>query len=375
MSDNRMPDGQDGYQTQDEVVEALRINDARPYGRQRTVTAEELVDAAQQFDDIGLHALALLELMEAYEYDGERRKAPVVFARILKLWDKHPDEFSDWGRHQVFWRFKWVATALLSTPDVPLDAIRRWHQEMRGRYEKAGHGLQPYYAQRYHLAAHTGTDEADAFDLWATRPRTRLSDCEACETRARARHHVREGLDERALQEWRPVLDGSSSCSEEPYVSHAHALLPLLRLGRTDEARSSHLVGYRFARGKSSTASAVGLHLEFCALSGNEPRGLEILAENRDLFEARGDELSRLGFLTAVELLLARLHEAGHADVPVSGPPGGSWTVTSLLDHVRTEGRALAARFDARNGTPVVGERRLARLAQRPLLAEPLALG
>ncbi|KJY27477.1 hypothetical protein [Streptomyces sp. NRRL S-495] len=361
--------------TIDAVMAALRDNDARPYGRQRTVTAEELVDAADQFEDTGLRAMALLELMEAYEYDGERSKAPVVFARVLRLWDTDPDSFGEWATQQVFWRFKWVATSLLGTPDVPLASVRRWHGEMRDRYRAAGHGLQPYYAQRFHLAAHIGEDVQDAYELWAARPRTELSDCHACEVRAAASHLVRQGDDAAALEAWRPVLSGESTCAEEPHVSHAQALLPLLRQGRLDEARSSHLVGYRFARGKSGLVRSVGQHIEFCALSGNEPRGLEILAENRDLFGVTGDPSGRLDFLTGVEVLIAGLARAGHGALTVSGPPGASWTVDTLLAHLRTEADALAARFDARNGTAAVGSRRRDRLARRPLLAEPLALG
>ncbi|GAA1183164.1 hypothetical protein GCM10009664_56530 [Kitasatospora gansuensis] len=361
--------------TQDAVLEALRANDGLPYGRPRTVTAEELVAAAEQFDDPALLVAALLDLMEAYEYDGEQRKSPVVFARVLQLWDKNPEDFDEWAARQVFWRFKWVASALLSVPDVPLTAVRRWHTEMRDRYLAAGHGLQPYYAQRFHLAAHLGDDRPETFELWAGRGRTEYSDCFACEIRAQAIHHARGGDDARALEVWQPVFDGHRTCAEEPYTSHAHALLPLLRQGRTEEAVSSHLVGYRFARGKSSTAEQIGLHLEFCALSGNEARGLEILAENRDLFGGHGDPLARLEFLVGVELLCAGLAERGHRELTVSGPPGTNWTVDTLLAQVRSEAKELADRFDVRNGTGAVGARRRQRLAQRPLLTEPDALG
>ncbi|MFJ8045582.1 hypothetical protein ACIRBX_34250 [Kitasatospora sp. NPDC096147] len=362
--------------TKDALYQALRDNDEEPHGRPRTVKAEELAEAAEQFDDRELLLLALFDLMEAYEYDAEPRKAPVVFARILKLWDQHPDEFNEWSRLQLFWRFKWVASSLLSVPEVPLAAIERWHAEMRERYRTEGLGLQPYYAQRYHLAAHTGTGTEDAYELWAGRPRTRYSDCHACELRAQARHHVGRGDDQRALETWAPVLDGTDTCTEEPYTSQAHALLPLLRLGRTDQARSAHLAGYRAARGKSNAAGQIGLHLEFCALSGNAARGLEILAENRDLFAAgQGDPISHLSFLTGVELLLATLADQDHGDLTVSGPPGGPSTVAGLLALVRGEAEDLAARFDARNGTDRIGTRRLERLARRPLLTEPLALG
>ncbi|MGW4804843.1 hypothetical protein [Kitasatospora sp. NPDC004272] len=361
--------------TIDAVRAALRANDELPYGRPRTVTAEELVDAAEQFDDPELLAVALLELTEAYEYDAEQRKLPVAFARIAKLREEHPDGFGDWENHATDWRYKWVAAALLSVPEVPLEAVRRWHGELRSHYLAQGHDLQPYHARQYQLAVHTGEGVQDAFERWATRWRSRYSDCHACELREQALHFVRLGDDERALEVWRPVFSGERSCSEEPHVSRALALLPLLRTGRVEEARSAHLTGYRWARGRSAAAEPVGLHLEFCALTRNEPRGLEILAENRDLFDRHGDPLARLHFLTGAQLLLGRLVEDGHGGVPVAGPPGAHRTAAALYAELRTEGDELAARFDARNGTGAVGGARRARLARTPLVAEPLPLG
>ncbi|RAG83871.1 hypothetical protein DN069_19900 [Streptacidiphilus pinicola] len=371
--------------TAEELVQALRANDERPYGKQRTVTAEELAEAAEQLSEAGrlddpqLLVVALFDLQEAYTYDAEQRKSPVVFAKVLKLWDTKPEAFNEWARTQLFWRFKWVASALRGLPEVPLAAVRRWDEEMRSRYTKAELGLQPYYAQRFYLAWHLdgpgGDAVADAFELWAGRPRTRYSDCVACELRSRADFHAHRGDDARALEIWKPVLDGESTCSEEPWSSHAHALLPFVRAGRLDEARSSHLVGYRFSRGKSAQTTEVGLHLEFCTLTRNEARGLEILAENRDLWATEGNPLGLLNFRGGVELLLTRLDADGHGALPVSGPPGENWTVASLLAHVHAQNAELAARFDARNGTDGVGARLRARLAQQPLLAEPLALG
>ncbi|WP_328923611.1 hypothetical protein OG429_02555 [Streptomyces sp. NBC_00190] len=361
--------------TPEAVVEALRENNDRPHGLQRTITAEEIVEAAEPFDKPDVLVTALLELMEAYEYTGEHRKSPVVFARLLKLWDTAPEAFSQWEAHQVFWRFKWVTTSLLQVPDMPLATIQGWIDRMRTRYADADHGMQPVAAMRYHVAHHTGEGLADAYDLWATRPRTELSDCEACETRHLAVHRVTSGDDAGALDIWQPVLGGGMSCTEEPQMSQARALLPLLRAGRTDEARSHHLTGYRLVRGNTGMQDEVGLHLEFCALSRNEGRGLEILAENRPLFEATGAPLARLGFLTGAEVLLARLAEDGHTDTAVAGPPGRNWTAGELLAHVRAEADRLATAFDARNATSAVGEVRRGRLEQSPLLAEPLPLG
>jgi tetratricopeptide (TPR) repeat protein len=357
-------------QSTDELYQALKENDRRPYGRTRTVTAEELVDAAEQFAEPVPLIHALLELQEAYTYGSEPRKSPVVFARLLTLFDEQPDVFDERLRHMLFWRFKWVATALRALPEIPLASLRQWLTEMRDRYEKAGLGLQPYYGQAYQLAAHVGEDTGLAFELWAGRARTRLSDCEACETCERALYHLAAGDDERALGTWEPVLAGKESCQEEPARSVSYALLPLLRTGRTDRARALHLTGYRACRRNPSMSQEVGRHLEFCALTGNEARGLELLAENRNLFDEVDSPLDQLGFLTGVEVLLQRVELLGHGELPAAGYMGRTWTVAGLRAEVRGRADDLAARFDARNGTTAHTDRRRARLERAPLLDE-----
>ena len=355
-------------QSTDELYQALRENDMRPYGRTRTVTAEELVDAAEQFAEPVPLVHALLELQEAYTYGAEPRKSPVVFARLLTLFDEQPDVFDERLRHMLFWRFKWVAHALRQLPEIPLASLRQWLTEMRDRYEKAGLGLQPYYGQAYQLAAHVGEDTTPAYELWAARTRTRLSDCEACEICERALYHLTAGDDERALRTWEPVLAGKESCREEPTRSVSYALLPLLRTGRTDRARELHLAGYRGCRRDPSMAQEVGRHLEFCALTGNEARGLELLAENRSLFGEVDSPLDLLGFLTGVEVLLQRVELLGHGELPAAGFTGRTWTVAGLRAEVRGRADDLAARFDARNGTTAHTDRRRARLDRAPLL-------
>ncbi|MGQ5575532.1 hypothetical protein [Streptomyces sp. ECR3.8] len=355
-------------QTTDELYTALRENNALPYGRTRTVAAEELAEAAELFGEPVPLVHALLDLQEAYTYGSEPRKSPVVFARLLNLFDERPDVFDDRLRHQLFWRFKWVASALRCLPEIPLASLRQWLTEMRDRYEKAGLDLQPYYGQAYQLAAHVGEDTALAYELWAGRARSLLSDCEACETCERALYHLAAGDDERALRIWEPVLAGKESCQEEPARSVSYALLPLLRTGRTDEARHLHLAGYRGCRRNPSMAGEIGRHLEFCALTGNEARGLELLAENRNLFDEVDSPLALLDLLTGVEVLLARVEALGHGELPAAGFPGRSWTVTELRAEVRGRADDLAARFDARNGTTAHVDRRGTRLAQAPLL-------
>ncbi|MER5554711.1 hypothetical protein ABT001_24080 [Streptomyces sp. NPDC002793] len=355
-------------QSTDELYRALQENDRRPYGRTRTVTAEELVAAAEQFEEPVPLVHALFELQESYTYGSEPRKSPVVFARLLTLFDEQPDVFDERLRHLLFWRFKWVANALRALPEMPLTALHQWLTEMRERYTTAGLGLQPYYGQAYQLAAHIGEGTGLAYELWAARTRTRLSDCEACEICERALHHLRAGDDERALRAWEPVLDGKESCQEEPDRSLSYALLPLLRTGHADRARVLHLSGYRSCRRNPSMSGEVGRHLEFCALTGNEARGLELLAENRNLLDEVDSPLDLLDFLTGVEVLLARVESLGHGELPAAGYAGRAWTVAGLRAEVRGRADDLAARFDTRNGTTAHAGRRRTRLERAPLL-------
>ncbi len=112
----------------------------------------------------------------------------------------------------------------------------------------------------------------------------------------------------------------------------------------------------------------VGRHLEFCALTGNEARGLELLAENRGLFDEVESPLHQVSFLTGVEVLLQRVESLGHADLPAAGYAGRAWTVGTLRAEVRGRADDLAARFDARNGTTAHTDRRRRRLQRAPLL-------
>lgn len=131
--------------------------------------------------------------------------------------------------------------------------------------------------------------------------------------------------------------------------------MPLLRTGHADRARELHLTGYR----SPSMSEEVGRHPEFCALTGNEARGLELLAGNRNLFDEVDSPLDQLGFLTGVEVLLQRIELLGHGEQPATGYTCRTWTVAGL----RAEVRGRAARY----GTTAHTDRRRAR--RRPRLA------
>ena len=361
-----------------ELAAALAANERVPHGRARTVRAEALADAADRLADPEIQLGALHALLDAYQLGGERFRSPVPFSRILRLWDRHNGTLTERARfeHLTHWKFKWVTSDLLLVPEVPLATVRGFVDEMERRYRRAGHGLRAVHAQRFHIAQHIG-DTAEAEEQhsrWLAAERDAMSDCQACEHSVLGAWRAELGADEAALALWKPTLENELTCRSEPAGTLAESLRPLLRLGRLDTARSHYLRGYRLVRGRVELRASIGRHVEFCALSGNEGRGLEILAENRDVFDAPVEPLPHLEFLAYAALLLRRVVALGSPEVPVPGPGTRDWPAAELLAHLETEIHAIAKRFDDRNGNDTVSRHAAEVLAQTPLV-DRLPLG
>ncbi|MFD9302690.1 tetratricopeptide repeat protein [Streptomyces sp. NPDC060048] len=359
-----------------EIRQALHDNQCLPNGPARSAQAEALANAAEACGDSGLFRQTLLNQIDAYEYSSERTRMVVPFARLLQEYDRDPGAFDSGQAHSLFWRFKWVSGQLVSSPEIPLASVTGWLQDMERRYRLAGYSERAVRQSEFYLADATGDDERAerAVSRWQSADRDTMSDCHACETNSQGWFWAGRGDDAKAVDIWEPVLTGKQSCLEEPHRVLARSLLPLLRLGRADEARAHHLRGYRLARGNQSLLRSIGEHIEFCALTGNEARGLEILAEHSAHLGPLVDVEAQLRFYGGILVLLRRLGELGHgADLSVPYE-GSARTVDELHGVLREDALAIARRFDERNGTTRVSDRLVERIGRAPLL-EVLPLG
>ncbi|OIK29047.1 hypothetical protein [Streptomyces malaysiense] len=355
---------------------AMAENAEQPEGPARNARAERLLAAAEGLDVPLAVIEALGHQLSVYNYSSEKDKMFVPFARLLRMWDERPGDFDAYETHSLHWVFKWMSAGMLDQPHVPLASIEKWLGEMEHRYRLAGHSERAVRSAEFSVAAHVGdlARAERAYAAWLAADRDRMADCHACELYGQGLWQVERGRDAEALTAWRPVLEGEFSCAHEPHSVLAASLVPLLRLGRAEEARAHHLRGLRLVRPMESMRAAYAEHVEFCALTGNEARALELLAERPAYFTDSGHPRSRLDFLAVVALLTDRLTGLGLGDERVPGPAGRAWTARDLAAHARTEALALATRFDARNGTSHVGDRTRARMARRPLL-DRLPLG
>ncbi|MEV7507561.1 tetratricopeptide repeat protein [Streptomyces sp. NPDC091201] len=357
--------------TREEIVRGLTENREAPNGAARNAHAEALAGAAEAHGDRELFREALDNLINAYLYSAESSKMLVPFARLLQEYDKDPAAFSEWDAHSLFWQFKWVASAISDSPGIPLDSATGWLEEMERRYRIAGYSERPVREAEMWLAHATGDDaRADrAFRRWLEAERDDMSDCQACELCGQGQYAVLHGDDAEAMQLWQPVLAGELTCAEEPHRVLATSLLPLLRLGRADEARANHLRGYRMARGNESLLPSVGRHIEFCALTGNESRGLEILAEHAAHVSPLANLDDRLAFHGGILVLLRRLRDLGHGSLPSVAYEGSPRTVSELYEVLHAGCLDIARQFDARNGTTRTSDRFLDRVGRKPLVA------
>ncbi len=358
-----------------EIRHALSGARTTPEGQGRTRYLETLAAAARDGADRLLEAEVLLDLVQAYGYAGERDLAPDAFTRLLCIHDGHPTELSALSE-PVLWYLKWWAHDLIDNPSIPLDTVQHWLGELEQRYRAAGYSPRPVLKLWSTLARELGDHESAAYlrDQALAAPRDSMTDCEACECNWAGALSTELGDDHDALHRWAPVLDGRRGCAEEPHRIRAHALLPLVRTGSLDAARAAHLTGYPLIRNKPGLRYAVAEHIEFCALTGNEARGLDILTEHAHwLTDVGADANIRLEFATGVSVLLQRLVDLGYANLPI-GPGEEAATCAATLNMLSAEIRALCARYDARNGTDAVSVAVRARLERKPL-ADHLPLG
>ncbi|BCJ32979.1 hypothetical protein Athai_04820 [Actinocatenispora thailandica] len=360
---------------EDETWAALSAAWDLPYGAAQVAAVEQVMAAADAGQWPRLQFAARSLAVVAYEYAGEASKMFVPFAWCLAALDRGdaPDERSE---GMVLWRFKHVVSQLAKFPDVPLARTRSILDDMERRYRAGGRSMHAVHQHRWLVAAHVGdaAEAAEQYRLWCAAPRDELSDCIGCEPSARIEHLSGVGADEAAIELSVPVLAGTLTCAEQPQRILTALLLPYLRTGRYEQAADAHRRAYRLLRSSRAELASIAQHVEFCARTGNEPRGLELVQRHLGWLAAPPDPYAEMRFAASAALLLRRLAAAGHGDTELDRPPlaadettPATTTVAALGDELAARATALAARFDERNGTGHQGAEIAVLLAAEPL--------
>ncbi|RAO02369.1 hypothetical protein [Micromonospora noduli] len=336
-----------------------------PYGAGQIAALEQLLRRVDAADDRHLAFVTRMQATTGYIYGGEPAKSFVTFSWCLSEFDRDPQPYHQRHLHQLLWHFKYMASGLLKFPEVPLDRTYAVLDDMERRYRAGGHSLQAVHKHRFRVAEHVGDVEAAAhwYRLWQTTPRDELSDCAGCDPTSQVSYLADTGRDAEAVALAEPVLAGRLTCTEQPQAILTALLLPYLRTGRAEEARDAHREAYRRLRGNLADLWDIADHIEFCTLTGNEARAVELVERHLDWLDRPPSPAAAMHFAAAAS---AALRQAGPSTVyrrAAEGRPAAEVSTASLADELAETAAGLAARFDARNGTSQQSEWIARRLA------------
>lgn len=347
-------------QTIEELLELAAEQDpvegAIPFLEQAVRLADSQQDRVAAFN-------ARTELVQAAAFSGFPDKALIHFAWLLGTYDRHRQQFEH-STYQIMWMYKWILSGALDNPAFPLSRLRKLEADFERRTREYGYGghYRAYHALM--LAKQLGDSSAAqaAFLAWRDLPRDQLSDCKACEQNKVMHFYSWRGNPEAAVKLGREIIDKDMSCHNVPTVTHANLLLPLVALGRAEEARHAHTEGLRLARLDRNFIDTIAEHLRYLLLTGQTGAALTIWAEHLDLALGIHNSNDLFEFLS----VSAALWRALPTGEPVSLPLPRSFSLYHaaqmyrpevLSSHFAAQAAALAQRFDHRNGTPRFAER------------------
>ncbi|WP_370948300.1 tol-pal system YbgF family protein [Amycolatopsis sp. cg5] len=349
--------------SEDELWNRLRAAGSRPYGRAHIAELEEILRQVDAQGSPRLKYTTRLMIANAYRHGGEPAKAFVPFSWCLAAHDAGESEPD--LNFRLFWQFKGTVNAMAGFPEIPLAQTYAVLDDMERRYRLGGHTMNPVHQHRELIARHIG-DKAVAreqYRLWTAAPRGEMSDCEGCEPNSKVAHLTWLGEFEDAVRIGDSVLGGQFDCVEQPQSILTAMLVPYVRTGRLAEAARAHRQAYRAVQSTPSELQTVGVHLSFCALTGNHARGLQLLERHLGWLDSAPTPLGEMSFSASAANVLSLVEADGHGNAPI-----GDVTVRELRARLSERATAIAARFDARNGTSRQGDWVRDRLAQVPVV-------
>ncbi|NLT56127.1 MAG: hypothetical protein GXX79_16560 [Actinomycetales bacterium] len=347
--------------TEAELWALLTEVDGLPRGSAQVSALERVIRHADARGLVGLGVRARLRAVTAYLVTSQANQALAAFLWCLHAHDEHPEELA----HEVRVLMRAFTTAVTvprEFPGVPLPALREVSAEMERRYREVGYGPREVYETRFQDALHLG-DVAEArtwFTRWRSEPLDEVSDCWECETTDEVDHLVGLGDHEDAAGLGDLLLARGIDCPAAPKRLLESLIAAYLELGRFDDAAMAHLRSYPQILDALSMIPVE--HVSFCALTGNEGRGLEIVQRFLHTLDAPPAPGIAMGDAAAVAQLLRRVVARGGSRVTLHrrawrDRPAGPVTAEDLLAETTDTARAIAAAFDARNGSTAVSGR------------------
>ena len=267
---------------------------------------------------------------------------------------------------------------------MPAARLRELVSDMEEFHRARGGSMRAVHAARHHVARMLGLEEEAQAELaaWRAAPRDPASEREGCDSMPQV---VWASLHEdwpTAVAAAVPALRGDIDDSAQPHRLCGAALVALLASGRPRAAWRAHVSSCRSLRTDTLALDYLPDHLEYLALSGRVGRGLKILREFGRRIGGAGSARTLMRLLLGTALVLREAVRAGRGEEPLGFAvpaesvwcPGPGIPASTPLREARELAagwaRAVAARYDRRNGNAVVSDRLERRLNREPITGD-----
>ncbi|WP_435746776.1 hypothetical protein [Microbacterium sp. PMB16] len=342
--------------------------DRTPWGPAEQALVSDAVALAIEIGDDRLEYEARMRQTASANMGGATDVMLNSFAWCLARHDADPQRFPadlDNGGADLMWQFKWMASSLRSSPAFSQEQIAAVLDDMETHYRSAGLGVSGVLTARFEDAWDAGRfDDAEKLrvQLEAT-PRDEHSHCDACGRSQFAGFFAETERDADAIRLVEEMIEGGFSCGEEPEHALSRVLLPYLRAGRLDEAKTAHLRSYRLAKDNADNLRIVANNIVFAAVSGNEARALAMVERHLGWLAHDGLNVdAHFAALAAFAVALDRVTATGHGETPVRGADAASlvpffgehdgvWSAADLAAATWATAERIGAEFDRRDGT------------------------
>jgi hypothetical protein len=351
----------DAHSFPDAVANLLAIAERLPSGRARLEILDGAVKAADAHRDVDAGYWTRRWLIDDAAYCLRYDLYAVTFSWCLAAARKDPVRFSV---VELLGHYQHLIGKMVNFPDVSREQYESLFADVLREFRAHGFSLRTIYLERRSVAMDFGdrvmAEEADR--EWRKYRHDALSSCIEFELARQMEHECFMEDDAAAVR----VADQYFARSVRDHGFDAWlsslSLLPLLRLGRPDDAAAR----YRISSRESPTAGYVwsrSYRMEYLARLGDFTRGLREFELQLPAALSQPDPLSRYYCLRPAVLLLDRMSASGVGTVALKAPPGVSWgeahkgyDIAEVRRWVQTEAATIAAQFDRRNGNAYYSE-------------------
>lgn len=342
-------------------IEQLRDQAADlPYGPTKVALLEEAVRRADTLNDLHYAYELRRELMTAATFSGRPDVLLVAFAWVRSYVDQHPEKVDHFG---FLWEYKWVVG---KGPDFP-EISRAQIDEMFGDFERRV--LASRYSMFTVLAKRRDADldlnDPQAAKIAQARLKQHspdaLSDCAVCRVGHDCRYWDYLGDWPKAVEIGEQAIHRKLRCEVQPLGILCRLLVPLVRLGRIEQAWEYQRKGQRLLARSGHPMGLSHFHIRFLAAIGELTKAIKLVERHLPVALTTPDLSDRFNFVQAARLATLALAASGKTDLrmrlpesPLQASSRDKVALADLNNWFAELARAIAIRFDDRNGNPTM---------------------